>query len=125
MAFVRYLAKLPLTEGGRNFPLLLPANGVGTLKRLSTGLPERGVVRAKTGTLRDVSAVTGYLGRPDGVLIISLMYNGNKTYNARQQQWGLFRLLGADGVAIPRDTLVPDDMQYGGADETAADAISD
>lgn len=125
MAFVRYLAKLPLTEGGRNFPLLLPANGVGTLKRLSTGLPERGVVRAKTGTLRDVSAVTGYLGRPDGVLIISLMYNGRKTYNARQQQWRLFRLLGADGVAIPRDTLVPDDMQYGSVDETAPGAVSD
>ncbi len=114
--FVQYLARFPLTQGGRNFSQLLPANGSGTLKRLRMGLPELGVVRAKTGTLNDVATVVGYLGRPDGVLLVSLMYNGKRTSAARQQQWALFRTLGADGVAIPSlsDTLATDDVQLGG-----------
>ena len=101
--FVRYLARLPLTEAGRNFPLLLPANGEGTLRRMNRGLPGPGVVRAKTGTLRDVVTVSGYLGRNDGTLILSLMYKGGRPYEARQQQWALFRILGAQGSAIPGD----------------------
>jgi D-alanyl-D-alanine carboxypeptidase/D-alanyl-D-alanine-endopeptidase (penicillin-binding protein 4) len=114
--FVSYLARFPQTAAGRNFPQLLPANGSGTLRRLNTGLPEAGVVRAKTGTLNRVSTVVGYLGRPDGVLLVSLMYNGNRSAAARQQQWQLFRLLGANGVAIPTvaDSL-ESDAQLGGA----------
>jgi len=113
--FVSYLAKFPQTAAGRNFPQLLPANGSGTLRRLNTGLPEAGVVRAKTGTLNKVSTVVGYLGRPDGVLLVSLMYNGNRSAAARQQQWQLFRVLGANGVAIPTlaDSL-ESDVQLGG-----------
>lgn len=114
--FVQYLAQFPQTQAGRNFSQLLPANGSGTLKRLRMGLPELGVVRAKTGTLNDVATVVGYLGRPDGVLLVSLMYNGKRTWAARQQQWALFRTLGADGVAIPSlsDSLPTDDVQLGG-----------
>lgn len=114
--FVHYLAQFPHTQGGRNFSQLLPANGSGTLKRLRQGLPELGVVRAKTGTLNDVATVVGYLGRPDGVLLVSLMYNGKRTGAARQQQWALFRTLGADGVAIPSlsDSLPAEDIQLGG-----------
>ncbi|HEX6991641.1 MAG TPA: D-alanyl-D-alanine carboxypeptidase/D-alanyl-D-alanine-endopeptidase [Gemmatimonadales bacterium] len=115
--FIRYLAKFPLTQGGRDFAQLLPANGTGTLKRLKAGFPDQGVVRAKTGTLKNVATVTGYLGRPEGVLLISLMYNGSKPWVARQQQWELFRTLGGDGVIVPSaGDIASEDAQYGGED---------
>jgi hypothetical protein len=60
----------------------------------------RGVVHAKTGTLDQVATLAGYLGRPDGVLVISLMYNGRRTHAARAAEWELFRLLGAEGVNL-------------------------
>ena len=88
-------------------PMLLPANGTGTLHRLNSGFPGVGVVRAKTGTLGRVSTVVGYLGRPEGTLLVALMYNGGRPWAARQAQWKLFRELGANGVVIPTDT-VPD-----------------
>jgi len=123
--FVSYLARFPTMAAGRNFPLLLPANGSGTLRRLAAGLPETGVVRAKTGTLNHVTTVVGYLGRPEGVLIVSLMYNGQKTSAARQQQWELFRMLGADGVVIPAvsDSTAGLDFQLGG-DEAVPGPVS-
>jgi serine-type D-Ala-D-Ala carboxypeptidase/endopeptidase (penicillin-binding protein 4) len=113
-AFVSYLAKFPTTSAGRNFPQLLPSNGTGTLRQLNTGFPGAGVVRAKTGTLGSVSSVVGYLGRPEGTLLISLLYNGNRPAAARQAQWNLFRLLGADGVVIPADTSSGEPVQLGG-----------
>src|SRR5205823_4212436 len=105
LAFIAYLARFPLSPAGHGFPQLLPSNGVGTLRRLARGLPGPGIVRAKTGTLGDAATVSGYLGRPDGVLLISLMYNGPRVWSAKQQQWKLLRLLGADGVMIPDDSL--------------------
>jgi D-alanyl-D-alanine carboxypeptidase len=60
----------------------------------------RGVVHAKTGTLDRVAALAGYLGRRDGVLVISLMYNGKRIHDARAAEWELFRLLGAEGVNL-------------------------
>jgi serine-type D-Ala-D-Ala carboxypeptidase/endopeptidase (penicillin-binding protein 4) len=119
--FVSYLAKFPATSAGRNFPQLLPSNGTGTLRRLNTGFPAAGVVRAKTGTLGSVSSVVGYLGRPEGTLLISLLYNGNRPAMARQAQWNLFRLLGADGVVIPADTTAGEPVQLGG-DQTSRPA---
>ena len=112
--FVSYLARFPMAPGGRNFPMLLPANGSGTLWTLANGLPERGVVRAKTGTLGNVASLVGYLGRPDGVLLVSLIYNGHRVHAARQAQWMLFRALGADGVVIPADSV---DSESLGSDE--------
>ena len=117
--FISYLAKFPATSAGHNFPQLLPANGTGTLRRLNSGFPGVGVVRAKTGTLGQVSTVVGYLGRPEGTLLISLMYNGRRPYAARQAQWKLFRELGANGVVIPADsaaTMPP--VQLGGDEES-------
>jgi D-alanyl-D-alanine carboxypeptidase/D-alanyl-D-alanine-endopeptidase (penicillin-binding protein 4) len=102
--FVNYLARFPETPAGRNFPQLLPANGVGTLRPIGSGLAGPGVVHAKTGTLGGVSTLVGYLGRRDGVLLISVMYNGGWARTAKRAQWRLFRLLGADGVTIPSDT---------------------
>jgi D-alanyl-D-alanine carboxypeptidase/D-alanyl-D-alanine-endopeptidase (penicillin-binding protein 4) len=117
-AFVSYLAKFPATPAGQNFPQLLPANGSGTLRRLNTGFPGAGVVRAKTGTLKTVSTLVGYLGRPDGTLLVSLMYNGSRPGAARRAQWNLFRELGANGVVIPADTSMIEPPQLG-SDETA------
>ena len=116
LTFVSYLARIPTMPGGRNFPMLLPANGHGTLRRLRSGLGQ-GVVRAKTGTLGQVSTVSGYLGRPDGTMIVSVMYNGSRPSTARALQWKLFQLLGADGSAIPADALTPE-SQLGGSDAT-------
>jgi len=118
-AFVSYLTKFPATAAGQNFPQLLPANGSGTLRRLNSGFPGEGVVRAKTGTLSRVSTLVGYLGRPEGTLIVSLMYNGSRPGAARSAQWNLFSLLGDNGVVIPADTSMVEPPQLG-SDETAA-----
>ena len=107
-----YLARYPQLRGAERFPLLLPANGVGTLRGLRYGMG-RGVVHAKTGTLGRVATLAGYLGRRDGVLVISLMYNGRLIHAARQAEWELFRLLGAEGV----DLTGALETQMGGGDE--------
>jgi serine-type D-Ala-D-Ala carboxypeptidase/endopeptidase (penicillin-binding protein 4) len=99
MTQMLYLARYPQLPGNERFPLLLPANGTGTLRRLRGGMG-RGVVHAKTGTLDNVANLTGYLGRPDGVLVISLMYNGRRIGAARTAEWELLRLLGAEGVDL-------------------------
>jgi D-alanyl-D-alanine carboxypeptidase/D-alanyl-D-alanine-endopeptidase (penicillin-binding protein 4) len=112
IVFTTYLARIPQTPAGKNFPLLLPANGFGTLRRLGSGLPGPGVVRAKTGTLTNVSTLVGYLGREDGTLIIAAMYNGTSEYSAKQAQWDLFRKLGAHGIMLP--TEIGDDVAGGG-----------
>jgi serine-type D-Ala-D-Ala carboxypeptidase/endopeptidase (penicillin-binding protein 4) len=105
-----YLARYPQLPGNQQFPLLLPANGTGTLRRLRGGMG-RGVVHAKTGTLDNAATLAGYLGRPDGVLVISLMYNGRRIGQARAAEWDFFRLLGAEGVDL-RGRL---ETQMGGA----------
>ncbi|HRP08943.1 MAG TPA: D-alanyl-D-alanine carboxypeptidase/D-alanyl-D-alanine-endopeptidase, partial [Gemmatimonadales bacterium] len=101
VVFTSYLAAYPRTASGADFPLLLPANGSGTLRNLNDGTLEDGVVRAKTGSINNVTTLVGYLGRPDGKLLVAAMYNGSNTTRARQAQWDLFRTLGADGVVIP------------------------
>lgn len=107
-AFVTYLARFPSTPGGRNFSLLLPANGSGTLRKLGAGPLSPGVVRAKTGTLGNAATLVGYLGHKDGLILISVMYNGSRVYAAKQQQWKLFRILGADGTMVPGDSMPAD-----------------
>jgi D-alanyl-D-alanine carboxypeptidase/D-alanyl-D-alanine-endopeptidase (penicillin-binding protein 4) len=120
-AFVSYLARFPSTPGGQNFPQLLPANGSGTLRRLNTGFPGIGVVRAKTGTLAQASTLVGYLGRPEGTLLVSLMYNGSRPGAARSAQWKLFQALGANGMVIPADTSSAEPPQLGSDDPTTPD----
>jgi D-alanyl-D-alanine carboxypeptidase/D-alanyl-D-alanine-endopeptidase (penicillin-binding protein 4) len=123
-AFIAYLAKFPGTAAGQNFPQLLPANGTGTLRRLNSGFPGEGVVRAKTGTLQQVSTVVGYLGTSEGVLLVSLMYNGNRPWAARQAQWKLFRELGADGVVIPTDSVPAPPVQMGSDSDSTGTAAA-
>jgi serine-type D-Ala-D-Ala carboxypeptidase/endopeptidase (penicillin-binding protein 4) len=117
-AFVSYLTRFPATAAGQNFPQLLPANGTGTLRRMNSGFPGVGVVRAKTGTLGTASTLVGYLGRPEGTLMVSLMYNGSRPNAARAAQWKLFQVLGANGVVIPADTSSAESPQLG-SDDTA------
>ena len=95
-----YLARYPQLPGNSRFPLLLPANGTGTLRRLRGGGMARGTVHAKTGTLDEVATLAGYLARQDGVLVMSLMYNGRRIGAARAAEWEVFRLLGAEGVDL-------------------------
>jgi D-alanyl-D-alanine carboxypeptidase/D-alanyl-D-alanine-endopeptidase (penicillin-binding protein 4) len=95
-----YLARYPQLPGNQRFPLLLPANGTGTLRRLRGGGMVRGVVHAKTGTLDQVATLAGYLARQDGLLVLSLMYNGRRVGAARTAEWEVFRLLGAEGVDL-------------------------
>jgi len=116
LVFTTYLAKFPTTPAGRNFALLLPANGTGTLRRLATGLPGPGVVRAKTGTLGNASTLVGYLGRSDGTLLVAVMYNGSNTGSARLAQWDLFRRLGANGIVIPLEPTASDHTTALGSD---------
>jgi serine-type D-Ala-D-Ala carboxypeptidase/endopeptidase (penicillin-binding protein 4) len=118
-----YLARYPQLRGAERFPLLLPANGIGTLRGLRRGMG-RGVVHAKTGTLDRVATLAGYLGRTDGVLVISLMYNGRRIGAARAAEWELFRLLGAEGVNLSGAL----ETHMGGPsnpDEEAADSPAD
>lgn len=121
--FIYYMANFQNTPAGRNFPSLLPANGQGTLARLAGGLPGQGVVHAKTGTLANVSTLVGYLGRKDGMFLVSLMYNGPRSKSAKRQQWAAFRLLGADGASIPADDGPDDSPEDGG--QLGGDAIND
>ncbi len=100
IVFTTYLARMPLQPGMGSFPLLLPANGSGTLRTLATGLPEAGVVRAKTGTLGNVATLVGYLGHSDGPLLIATMYNGTHPTAAKSMQLDLFRRLGASGSVL-------------------------
>jgi hypothetical protein len=46
------------------------------------------------------------------------MYNGPRPRTARQEQWKLFRALGANGVVIPADS-VPEEAEQLGGDQTA------
>ena len=71
------------------------------------------MVRAKTGTLGNVSSLVGYLGRSEGTLLIAAIYNGGNVGAARQAQWSLFRSLGANGVVIPAEANVASES-FGG-----------
>jgi hypothetical protein len=83
------------------------------------------VVRAKTGTLGNVATLAGYLGRPDGVLIVSLMYNGTRPATARQEEWRIFRTLGAEGITIPAEQEVDGEpVQLGGDDAELPPPVS-
>jgi D-alanyl-D-alanine carboxypeptidase len=79
-----YLARYPQLRGAERYPLLLPANGVGTLRGLRRGMA-KGVVHAKTGTLDRVATLAGYLGRPDGVLSGALETQMGGTSNRAEE----------------------------------------
>lgn len=61
------------------FLISLPIAGVdGTLKKRMKGTPAEGMVRAKTGYLTGIVALSGYAGRKDGTAIpFVFIYNGS------------------------------------------------
>lgn len=76
---VALLAYARTADGwGRDFERALPIAGVdGTLRARMVGTPAQGRVRAKTGTLTGVSALSGYADTLTGErLVFSVMMNG-------------------------------------------------
>ena len=67
-------------------------------------------------------ALDAHVGTSEGVLLVSLMYNGTRPWAARQAQWKLFRELGADGVVIPTDSVPAPPVQMGGDADSSATA---
>ena len=110
-----YLVRALRSPALAPLPFLLPRNGIGTLRQGRWRLP-RGAMRAKTGTLDNVAALAGYVGRRDGVLVVSTIYNGTRIHAAKRAQWELFRLLGADGIDVASATTRD---QFGGEEEAA------
>jgi D-alanyl-D-alanine carboxypeptidase/D-alanyl-D-alanine-endopeptidase (penicillin-binding protein 4) len=76
VALLRYMHRQP-----RAAPFLdaLPRSGArGSLRERFVGTPLEGRVRAKTGSLRGVNALAGYLERADGrVLVFAIMANNH------------------------------------------------
>ena len=115
--FISYMANVQSTPAGRTFPPAFRPTVRGRWLAWLRGLPDQGVVRAKTGTLSGVSTLVGFLGRPDGTFLVSLMYNGPRSKAAKRHQWQVFRLLGAGGVTIPAEDSTEEGEEpetYGG-----------
>jgi D-alanyl-D-alanine carboxypeptidase/D-alanyl-D-alanine-endopeptidase (penicillin-binding protein 4) len=93
----RYLASM--AREAPAFPALLPANGQGTLRRMRHPIAP-GVLRAKSGTIDHVTSLAGYVGRDDGLLAVSAIYNGRRTADARDAEHRLFALLAAGGRPV-------------------------
>lgn len=76
-AIARLLAAMTQGRGAEEFFQSLPVSGAdGTLRNRMSDQNLGGRVRAKTGTLRDVCALSGYLDRPDGRrLVFSFVAN--------------------------------------------------
>lgn len=75
--FVTVLKAMRSAPGGSIFYGSLPVAGQsGTLRRRFRGTELQGRLRAKTGTLRGVRALSGYLSHPDyGPIVFSIMVN--------------------------------------------------
>ena len=76
-ALVTTLRAMYHSRGNETFLASLPVAGVsGTLKNRLHQTAARGTVRAKTGTLRGVKALSGYIDRPGhGTLVFSIIAN--------------------------------------------------
>jgi serine-type D-Ala-D-Ala carboxypeptidase/endopeptidase (penicillin-binding protein 4) len=80
----------------------------GTLRRLFVGTPAAGNLHAKTGYIRNVRTLSGYVRSASGEMIVfAFIYNGNNTSGARgaQEQLGvLLASYGTGGSAPAVDT---------------------
>jgi D-alanyl-D-alanine carboxypeptidase/D-alanyl-D-alanine-endopeptidase (penicillin-binding protein 4) len=79
---------------GKLFHESLPVAGApdGTLNRLFVGTPAAGNLHAKTGYIRGVRSLSGFVTTADGERVVfSMLYNGKNTSGARgiQQQLGV------------------------------------
>jgi D-alanyl-D-alanine carboxypeptidase/D-alanyl-D-alanine-endopeptidase (penicillin-binding protein 4) len=82
-ALLRYMARHPRPEVAEAFRASLPTGGEGTLRyRFQTG-PAVGRVRAKTGTLTGVSALSGYVEAAGGTPLVFAIVCNNYTVRGR------------------------------------------
>ncbi|HYH79755.1 MAG TPA: D-alanyl-D-alanine carboxypeptidase/D-alanyl-D-alanine-endopeptidase [Longimicrobium sp.] len=66
----------------------------GTLNRMFVGMPPEGNLHAKTGYIRQVRTLSGYVKTADGEMVVfSFLYNGRGTSGARGVQQNLGNLL--------------------------------
>ena len=101
-AVVNTLRAMYSAPEGEVFLASLPIAGVsGTLKNRLRQSPAEGVVFAKTGTLRGVRALSGYLNHPRyGPIVFSIMVN-----NPRQSGQALVGAI--DEIVLQLSTLSP------------------
>jgi len=91
--FLRYMAK---AKSAKAFIGSLPASGVdGTLRGRMARPPYKGKVRAKTGHVRGVSALSGYVDTGGKLLAFSILVNGKglRSHAADGLQDAICRLL--------------------------------
>jgi D-alanyl-D-alanine carboxypeptidase/D-alanyl-D-alanine-endopeptidase (penicillin-binding protein 4) len=83
-ATVRLLRHMAGQPGGRAYLEAMPVGGVdGTLWSRFTRGPLKGVIRAKTGTLRHVNALAGQLTTSGGARLVFAIYvNGYQSAEA-------------------------------------------
>ena len=74
---VKILRIMNSDKEGALFRASLPVAGVsGTLKNRMRATPAQGIVQAKTGTLRGVKALSGYMDHPEyGTIVFSIIVN--------------------------------------------------
>ena len=86
--FTAILKVMTAAQGSNTFQGSLPVAGYsGTLRHRFRGTSAQGVVRAKTGTLRGVRALSGYLEHPQqGTVVFSILVNqANQSGNTMLQ----------------------------------------
>ncbi len=81
---VKILRVMDASSEADLFRASLPVAGLsGTLKNRMRNTPAQGIVQAKTGTLRGVKALSGYMEHPDyGTLLFSIIANQPGQSNA-------------------------------------------
>ena len=101
-ALVETLRAMYSAPGREVFHASLPVAGVsGTLRNRLRRTPAQGMVYAKTGTLRGVRALSGYMNHPDyGTLVFSIMVN-------QPNQSGRTLVKGIDEIVLRLSMLIP------------------
>lgn len=81
----------------------------GTLNRMYVGQPAAGNLHAKTGYIRNVRTLSGFVRTADGELVaFSFLYNGRNTSGARGVQQNLGNLIATFRRATPAEAPAAD-----------------
>ena len=90
---LRYADKAPFSQTFHS-SLAVAADPKGTMKRMFVGTPAAGNLHAKTGYIRQVRSLSGYVKTASGERVaFSFIYNGRNTSGARGVQTSLGNLL--------------------------------